>query len=266
MLGRVSKSPSVTAGSDAGNRTDPGSRRTVTSTPDVATAESTLAMFGGGRTVPRSRRIPPWPPVTAADEAAVLRSLRSGAFTAAAAGEQEITALETEWARFVGTRGCVATSNGTTALSLALAAAGIRAGDEVIVPALSFIGSAVAPVHVGAVPVFVDVDPVSFNLDPAAVAAAITPRTKAIVVVHLHGLPADLDEILALAEPRHRGRGGRGTGTRRVLPRQAGRVGRPGERLQPERQQEPRHLRRGRAGHLGRRGRAAARARHAAVR
>jgi perosamine synthetase len=166
------------------------------------TVESALAMFGGTRSVPKGRRIPPWPPVTADDEAAVLRSLRSGAFTAASAGETEIVALEREWAQFVGTRGCVATSNGTTALSLALAAAGVQAGDEVIVPALSFIGSAIAPLHIGAVPVFADIDPVSFNLDPAAVAAAITPRTKAIVVVHLHGLPADLDEIFALAGPQ----------------------------------------------------------------
>lgn len=158
-----------------------------------------LAMLGGPRTVPKGRRIPAWPEVTAEDEAAVLRSLRSGAFTAAAAGETEIGALEREWAAYVGTRECVAVSNGTTALSLALAAAGVKPGDEVIVPALSFIASAVAPLHIGAVPVFADIDPVSFNLDPAAVAAAITPRTTAVVVVHLHGLPADMADLMALA-------------------------------------------------------------------
>lgn len=158
-----------------------------------------LAMLGGPRAVPKGRKIPAWPPVTPADEEAVLRALRSGAFTAAAAGEAEIGALEREWADFVGTRECVAVSNGTTALSLALAAAGVKPGDEVIVPALSFVASAVAPLHLGAVPVFADIDPVSFNLHPAAIAAAITPRTRAVVVVHLHGLPADMDEILTLA-------------------------------------------------------------------
>ncbi|MGE5828839.1 MAG: DegT/DnrJ/EryC1/StrS family aminotransferase [Micromonosporaceae bacterium] len=165
-------------------------------------AGTRLAMFGGARTVPKGHRIPAWPEVTPADEAAVLRALHSGAFTAAAAGETEIGGLERAWAAFVGTRECVAVSNGTAALSLALAAAGIQPDDEVIVPALSFIASAVAPLHIGAVPVFVDIDPVSFNLDPAAVAAAITPRTAAIVVVHLHGLPADMDEILELARAR----------------------------------------------------------------
>lgn len=168
----------------------------------LETVEAGLALFGGPRTVPRDHRIPAWPRVTADDEAAVLRSLRSGAFTAAASGEEEIAALEAEWAAFVHTRYCVAVNNGTAALSLALAAAGVGPADEVIVPALSFIASGIAPLHIGAVPVFADIDPVSFNLDPAAVAAAITPRTKAIVVVHLHGLPADLDEIQALARPR----------------------------------------------------------------
>ena len=79
-------------------------------------------MLGGPRAVPREQRVLPWPVVTGDDEAAVLRSLRSGRFTSASAGEQEIESLEREWAEAVGTRHCVAVSNGTTALSLALAA------------------------------------------------------------------------------------------------------------------------------------------------
>ncbi|GAA3169227.1 MULTISPECIES: DegT/DnrJ/EryC1/StrS family aminotransferase [Streptomyces] len=167
-------------------------------------AQSTagLAMFGGTRAVPRDLRIRPWPMVTEQDEQAVHRVLRSGRFTSASSGEQEIAELERAWARHVGTEHCVAVSNGTAALSVALSAAGVGAGDEVVVPALSFIGSATAPLHLMAVPVFVDIDPVTFNLDPAALEAAITPRTKAIVVVHLHGLPADLDRICAIAD-RH---------------------------------------------------------------
>ncbi|MFJ8937555.1 DegT/DnrJ/EryC1/StrS family aminotransferase [Streptomyces sp. NPDC102365] len=158
-----------------------------------------LAMFGGGRAVPREFGIRPWPMVTDQDEQAVHRVLRSGRFTSASSGEREIAGLEREWARHVGTEHCVAVSNGTAALSVALAAAGVEPGDEVIVPALSFIGSAAAPLHLMAVPVFVDIDPVTFNLAPAAVEAAITGRTRAIVVVHLHGLPAELDEITAIA-------------------------------------------------------------------
>jgi perosamine synthetase len=158
-----------------------------------------LAMLGGPRAVPKGQRILPWPVVTADDEQAVLRSLRSGRFTSASAGELEIEGLEREWAATVGTRYCVAVSNGTTALSLALAAVGVGPGDEVIVPALSFVATGLAPVHLGAVPVFADIDPDTFNVDPAAVAAAVSPRTRAIVVVHLHGLPAELDELAGIA-------------------------------------------------------------------
>lgn len=158
-----------------------------------------LAMFGGPRVVPKGQRVPPWPVVTADDEQAVLRSLRSGRLTAASSGEPEISGLEREWADAVGTRHCVAVSNGTTALSLALAAVGVRSAAEVVVPALSFIGSALAPLHLGAIPVFADIDPNTFNVDPAAVEAAITPRTQAIVAVHLHGLPAELDELRVVA-------------------------------------------------------------------
>jgi len=137
--------------------------------------------------------------VTADDEQAVLRSLRSGRFTSASAGEPEIAGLEREWAGLVGTRYCVAVSNGTTALSLALAAVGVGPGDEVIVPSLSSVATGLAPVYLGAVPVFADIDPDTFNVDPAAVAAAVSPRTRAIVVVHLHGLPAELDELARIA-------------------------------------------------------------------
>ncbi|MEU9944562.1 DegT/DnrJ/EryC1/StrS family aminotransferase [Streptomyces lavendulae] len=177
---------------------------TLTATPGTATDPSgttagKLAMFGGSRSVPRTARIAKWPVVTEEDERAVSRVLASGRFTLAAHGEEEIPALEREWAAETGTRHCVAVSNGTAALTLALAAAGIEPGDEVIVPALSFVATAAAPMHLLAVPVFVDVDPDTFNMTPAAVEAAITPRTRAVVVVHLHGLPADMDEINAIA-------------------------------------------------------------------
>ena len=91
-------------------------------------------------------------------------------------------------------------SNGTVGLHLALLGLGVGAGDEVIVPALTFVSTANAVVHAGATPVFADVHPGHWGLDPAAVAAQITPRTKAIIVVHLYGHPADLDPLLSLAE------------------------------------------------------------------
>jgi perosamine synthetase len=160
---------------------------------------SRLAVFGGAPSVPRDLRRVRWPVVTDDDRAAVLRVLDSDAMVSGAKGETAIADLERRWAQRVEVAHCVGVANGTVALSLAMAALGIGPGDEVIVPALSFIASAYGPLHQAAVPVFADIDPVTFNLDPADVARRITPRTAGIVVVHLHGLPADMDALNALA-------------------------------------------------------------------
>src|SRR5262249_13366665 len=90
-------------------------------------------------------------------------------------------------------------SNGTVALHLALLVLGLKAGDEVIVPSLTYIATANAVRYVGAEPVFVDVDPDTWCIDPAKIAAAITPRTKGIIPVHLYGHPADMDAINEVA-------------------------------------------------------------------
>jgi perosamine synthetase len=128
------------------------------------------------------------------EEAAVLEVMRSGAF----AQGQRVKAFEEAFASAMGARFAIATSNGTTALFLALRASGVGPGDEVITTPLTFIATANAITHTGARPVFVDVDD-SLNLDPTAAAAAITPRTKALVPVHLHGNPADLRGFTRLA-------------------------------------------------------------------
>lgn len=96
-------------------------------------------------------------------------------------------------------RFAIAVSSGTAALDIAISALGIAAGDEVIMPAFTIISPAMQVVRVGAVPVLIDSDPLTFNLDVAAIEAKITPRTKAIVAVHLYGLPVDMDPLLALA-------------------------------------------------------------------
>jgi dTDP-4-amino-4,6-dideoxygalactose transaminase len=114
----------------------------------------------------------------------------------------EIAALEGELARMLDVGHAVAVSSGTDALLLALMTLGVQAGDEVVTSAYSFFASSGVIARLGARPVFVDIDPVTFNLDPAQLAAAVTPRTKAIEPVHLFGLSADLDAILDEASRR----------------------------------------------------------------
>ncbi len=114
----------------------------------------------------------------------------------------QVKKLEQELARYCECRHAVGVASGTDALRLAMAALGIGPGDEVITSPFTFIATANTISHCGAKPVFVDIDPATFNLSPAEVEKAVTPRTKAIVPVHLYGQPADLRPMIALAEKR----------------------------------------------------------------
>ncbi len=126
---------------------------------------------------------------------AVHAVLESGHFV----GGEWVEKFEQEFARFVGAKYAVAVSSGTSALELALKAAGINPGDEVIVPTNSFFATAEAVSNVGAKPVFADVDPCTFHLDAASAESLITPKTRAILPVHLYGRAADLTAIERLA-------------------------------------------------------------------
>ena len=136
------------------------------------------------------------PLIGPAERAAVDRVLASGHL----AQGPEVAAFEREFSALVAGRHCIAVNSGTSALHLALIAAGITAGDEVVVPSFSFAATANAVRLAGGTPVFVDIEPRHFCLDPAAVEAAVTPRTAAIVPVHLYGHPAAMGRIIALAD------------------------------------------------------------------
>jgi perosamine synthetase len=161
---------------------------------------SQLAISGDKPTITGSQHVR-WPVLSAEDKAAVLQVLERGVLSGPFA--PEVSALEREFAAYVGSKYCLATNSGTAALHIALAAVGVGPGDEVITPAFTFVASALAALHQNAVPVFVDIEPKTLGLDPSLLEKAITPRTRAIVPVHIHGTPCDMDAIRAIAE-RHR--------------------------------------------------------------
>jgi len=113
-----------------------------------------------------------------------------------------VETFERRFAQYCGAKHGIAVVNGTVSLRVALMAAGIEAGDEVIIPPYTFFATASAVVEANATPIFVDVERDTFNIDPAAIEAAITKRTRAIIPVHLGGLPCDMDAIMAIAQ-RH---------------------------------------------------------------
>jgi dTDP-4-amino-4,6-dideoxygalactose transaminase len=160
-----------------------------------------LALFGAAPVLPRSQELHTlWPIVGDDERRAVMGVLERGVLSGPFA--PEATALEAEFARFVGAKHALLTHCGTSALAIGLAAAGVRTRDEVIVPAYSFVATPLSVLQAGAIPVFVDVDRATGCIDPAAVEAAITPHTRAIMPVHMHGTAADMGAILDVARRR----------------------------------------------------------------
>jgi dTDP-4-amino-4,6-dideoxygalactose transaminase len=161
-----------------------------------------LAAAGGSPVAPDGLRIH-WPEIGDAEREALLRTLERRAWCRAGMPDEdsEVYHFEREWAEYSDAKHCVAVCNGTVALMCAFWALGVQHGDEVIVPAITFIATSDAVVLCGGVPVFVDADPATYQAAPAAIEAAITSRTKAICVVHYAGYPCDLDRI---AEVAHR--------------------------------------------------------------
>lgn len=164
---------------------------------------SKLALFGGPKVLPKGVRVR-WPVFDKKDERSLLETFRSGKWWRGGSiqemRESRCGQFEAAFAKWQGSKDALTCCNGTIAIELALRAAGVKAGDEVIVPAMSFVVSASAVLPMGAVPVFADCDPCTYQPDPDAIEAAITPRTAAIIIVHFGGYPADLDRITKIAK------------------------------------------------------------------
>ena len=156
-----------------------------------------LAINGGTPALPDGLKSSPWPVFDDTERRALLDVLESGAWCSMSEGK--VAEFEEAFADYIGTKHAAAVPTGTAALELAFTAVGIEPGDEVIVPAVTFVASASAIVLANGVPVFVDVDPETYQISPDAVEAAITDRTRAIEPVHYGGYPADMDRITEIA-------------------------------------------------------------------
>ena len=143
----------------------------------------------------------PWPDIRSEDRAAVMAVLDRGIL--GGVGAPESTALEAEWAAFVGRSTGLLFNSGTAAIHAALYGIGLEPGDEVITTSFTFAGTWQPILQQLGIPVFVDIDPRTYTLDAGQIEAKIGPRTRAIIAVHIQGLPCDMDEILDIAE-RHR--------------------------------------------------------------
>ncbi len=157
---------------------------------------ATLAIDGGERVVPEGM-IQSWPVITDEDKQAVLAVFDSGHLHGCSA--PQAVALQDEWKEFCGCKYALVTNSGTSALHMAVAAAGVEPGDEVITSAHTYWATAAAILHHNAIPVFADIDPKTFTIDPAEIEKKITPLTKAILPVHILGMPCDMDPILEIA-------------------------------------------------------------------
>ncbi|MBR2372846.1 MAG: DegT/DnrJ/EryC1/StrS family aminotransferase [Lentisphaeria bacterium] len=151
-------------------------------------------VFGGKKMMDL---IPPWPPRYPETAERLLEVYNSGKWSGCSVYEQK---LMTEFAEFQDAKYSVWMANGTVTLECALLALGVGPGDEVIVPGVSWLATAQAPDYVGATPVIVDIDPDTLCIDPARIEEAITPRTKAIIPVHIFSAVADMDRIMAIAK------------------------------------------------------------------
>lgn len=154
-----------------------------------------LAILGGEPV--KREPFPKWPTFDDSEVKALLSALESGFW---GVGGRRKSEFEERFAAYQQARYGVAVTSGTAALEISLRALGIGCGDEVIIPAYTFMATAIAVLYVNAIPIFADIDPETYNIDPKSVEDLISDRTKAILPVHIGGRPADMDSLLAIAE------------------------------------------------------------------
>ncbi|MBA1392978.1 DegT/DnrJ/EryC1/StrS family aminotransferase, partial [Lactobacillus sp. XV13L] len=161
--------------------------------PNINAVNDDLAVDNGIPVIPKLGRKTTFPNITKEDIFQMMKSVQG-------VPEEIINEFTNNYCKYVGSKFGIATSSGTFSLQLALVGAGVEPGDEVILPAFTFIATAQAVVAAKAIPVFADIDPKTFNIDPKSVEEKITNRTKAIMPVHLHGLPADMNALRNICE------------------------------------------------------------------
>ena len=166
----------------------------------LAASADKPAMMGGTRI--HTGGWPRWPEWRESWEPEILKILRSGRWSSAGGGGL-VPDFEAGYAKLIGAKRCVATSSGTTALITAMHVMGVDAGDEVITSPFTFIATYNTILMLKALPVFADTDPATLTMDPSSIESRITERTRAIVPVHIYGLPCDMDPINAIAEKHH---------------------------------------------------------------
>ena len=155
---------------------------------------SQLAMDGGEKA--RTKPFPSWPMWDESELNALRETLESGRW---GIGNSKVSEFEEKFAAYVGAKYGICVTSGTTALEIALRAADIGPGDEVIVPPYTFMATASSVLMVNAIPIFADINPDTYNLDPDEMEKAITDRTKAVIPVHIGGCPADMDRVMEIA-------------------------------------------------------------------
>lgn len=161
--------------------------------PSESWLKEKLAYEGGPAVIPKDVRRTNFPIITKEDVIQMLISIQQGS-------DDVLDEFTKKYRTYVGANFAISTASGTSSLHLALVGVGVKPGDEVILPAFTFIATAQAVLAAKAIPVFVDIDPVTYCLDPTKVEAAITKKTKVIMPVHVHGLPADLAQLQTICD------------------------------------------------------------------